>query len=74
MKFIFNILHSGIIREGDKLVIGPLCSGDFETVQVTSLKRNRASCRVVRAGQSASVALKGIERHMLRKVRCFKLP
>lgn len=50
-------------------MIGPLYSGEFETVQVASLKRNRASCRVVRAGQSASVALKGIERHMLRRVR-----
>ncbi|XP_031550108.1 GTP-binding protein 2-like [Actinia tenebrosa] len=64
---VLGTLKSGIIREGDKLVIGPLCSGEFETVQVASLKRNRASCRVVRAGQSASVALKGIERHMLRR-------
>ncbi|KAK3755477.1 hypothetical protein QZH41_017632, partial [Actinostola sp. cb2023] len=64
---VLGTLTSGIMREGDKLVVGPLYSGQFDSVQVTSLKRNRASCRVVRAGQSASVALKGIERHMLRR-------
>ncbi|EDO48451.1 predicted protein [Nematostella vectensis] len=64
---VLGTLTSGILHEGDTLVVGPLCSGHFQTVRILSLKRNRAPCRVVRAGQSASAALSGIERHELRR-------
>lgn len=58
----------GVLREGDQLLLGPSTSGNFQPVTVLSVKRNRASCRVVRAGQAASVAISGIDRNLLRKV------
>lgn len=56
------------MREGDKLLVGPSEIGDFIPVTVTSIHRNRAPTRVIRAGQAASVALSDIERHQLRRV------
>lgn len=60
-------LERGVLREGDQLLLGPSTSGNFQPVTVLSVKRNRASCRVVRAGQAASVAISGIDRNLLRK-------
>lgn len=60
-------LERGVLREADQLLIGPSLDGGFHAVTVTSVKRNRAPCRVVRAGQAASVALSGIDRTMLRR-------
>lgn len=59
----------GVLREGDQLLLGPSVDGHFQPVTVTSVKRNRAACRVVRAGQAASVAISGIDRSLLRRVR-----
>lgn len=59
----------GVLREGDQLLLGPSIDGLFQPVTVTSVKRNRAACRVVRAGQAASVAISGIDRSLLRRVR-----
>ena len=61
-------LSQGIMREGDKLVVGPSELGEFISVSVTSIYRNRAPTRVIRAGQAASVALSDVERHNLRRV------
>lgn len=47
----------GIIREQDELLIGPDLSGQFVPVRVGSIHRNKAPCRVVKAGQAASLAL-----------------
>lgn len=60
-------LERGILREGDELLLGPCKNGNFQLVTVLSLKRNRASCRVIRAGQAASVAISGIDRNLLRR-------
>ena len=58
-----------MVREGEQMLIGPTLNGGFQGVTVTSVKRNRAACRVVHAGQSASIALSGIDRTLLRRVR-----
>ncbi|KAL9954791.1 hypothetical protein ACROYT_G042368 [Oculina patagonica] len=60
-------LERGVLREGDQLLLGPSADGHFRPVTVMSVKRNRAACRVVRAGQAASVAISGIDRSLLRR-------
>ena len=57
-----------MLREGDQLLLGPSQDGSFHPVTVTSVKRNRAACRVVRAGQAATVAISGMDRNLLRRV------
>ena len=57
-----------MIREGDKLLVGPSEDGDFLPVKVTSIYRNRTPTRLIRAGQVASVALSDIEKAHLRRV------
>ncbi|XP_065061561.1 GTP-binding protein 2-like [Rhopilema esculentum] len=60
-------LSQGVMREGDKLCVGPSELGEFYPVTVTSIYRNRAPTRVIRAGQAASIALSDVERHQLRR-------
>ncbi|CAH3165580.1 unnamed protein product [Porites evermanni] len=60
-------LERGVLREGDQLLLGPSQDGSFHPVTVTSVKRNRAACRVVRAGQAATVAISGMDRNLLRR-------
>lgn len=60
---------SGICREGDGLVVGPTDSGQFHQLTVGSIQRNRSACRVLRAGQAATLALGDFDRSLLRKVR-----
>ncbi|CAL8255984.1 unnamed protein product [Lota lota] len=60
-------LYSGICREGEKLVVGPTDSGQFHKLTVESIQRNRSGCRVLRAGQAATLALGGFDRSLLRK-------
>jgi len=50
-------LKSGIIRVGDKLVIGPASDGMFQEIEVQSIHRNRRPTRVIQAGQTACIAL-----------------
>lgn len=52
-----GLLISGMIREGDCLQIGPQDDGSFTPVRVMSVQRHKVGCRVVRAGQSATLAL-----------------
>ena len=59
----------GSIREGEKLLLGPSDSGTFDEVKVRTVHRNRLPCRLIQAGQAASVALLDVEREKLRKVR-----
>ncbi|XP_061645624.1 GTP-binding protein 2 [Phyllopteryx taeniolatus] len=60
-------LSSGICREGDDLVVGPTDSGQFHKLTVGSIQRNRSACRVLRAGQAATLALGNFDRTLLRK-------
>ena len=56
-----------MIKEGDSLQIGPQDDGSFTPVRVMSVQRHKVGCRVVRAGQSATLALNAnLERNMRR--------
>ncbi|NP_001338603.1 GTP-binding protein 2b [Danio rerio] len=60
-------LYSGVCREGDRLVVGPTDDGKFLRLKVCSIHRNRSGCRVLRAGQAATLALGNFDRSLLRK-------
>lgn len=51
-----GLLAQGILTENVAMKIGPLQDGSFFPVNVQSIHRNKAPCRVVRAGQSSSIA------------------
>ena len=61
-------LFRGTISEGDSLVIGPSTQGRYLPVTVTTIQRNRAPCRLVRAGQAASLSLESVSTNEIRKV------
>ncbi|PIN88318.1 hypothetical protein AB205_0198670, partial [Aquarana catesbeiana] len=60
-------LYSGVCKEGEHLVVGPTDSGSFLPLKVCSIQRNRSACRVLRAGQAATLALGAFDRSLLRK-------
>ncbi|XP_068606624.1 GTP-binding protein 2b [Brachionichthys hirsutus] len=60
-------LYSGVCREGERLVVGPTDAGRFLRLKVGSIQRNRSACRVLRAGQAATLALGNFDRSLLRK-------
>ncbi|KAJ0004734.1 hypothetical protein NQD34_010948 [Periophthalmus magnuspinnatus] len=60
-------LYSGICREGDDLVVGPTDAGQFYKLTIGSIQRNRSACRVLKAGQAATLALGEFDRSLLRK-------
>ncbi|XP_067619613.1 GTP-binding protein 2 [Eurosta solidaginis] len=51
-----GLLVKGVLTENMQMKIGPLLDGSFHTVNVQTIHRNKAPCRVVRAGQSASLS------------------
>lgn len=51
-----GLLAKGVLTENMKMQLGPLQDGSFMSVTIHSIHRNKAPCRVVRAGQSASLA------------------
>lgn len=51
-----GLLTKGVITEKTKVRIGPLANGTFLQVTVQTIHRNKAPCRLVRAGQSASLS------------------
>lgn len=51
-----GLLCKGVLTENMQLKIGPLHDGTFFPVTVQTIHRNKAPCRVVRAGQSASLS------------------
>lgn len=60
----------GIIRLNDVLVLGPDPLGHFQPIAIKSIHRKRMAVREVRAGQTASFALKKvvIEQEFLSKL------
>lgn len=54
-----GLLTSGVVTERTRVKIGPLENGKFVNVTVETIHRNKAPCRVVRAGQSASLSFVG---------------
>ncbi|EDW84636.1 uncharacterized protein Dwil_GK14220 [Drosophila willistoni] len=51
-----GLLVQGVLPENIPMKIGPLPDGSFHPVYVNTVHRNKAPCRVVRAGQSASLS------------------
>lgn len=51
-----GLLVKGVLTENMQMKIGPLPDGKFHSVTVQTIHRNKAPCRVVRAGQSASLS------------------
>lgn len=78
MDEIFNVpkagtvlggkLRRGVIREGDPILVGPKEDGSFDETRVATIRRNRIPCRMVRAGQAATVTLDHVERTDVKKV------
>ena len=64
-----GLLTRGIIREGDKVLVGPRNDSFFSEAKVTSIHRFRSPCWMVKAMQSATLALREVERADVRKVR-----
>ena len=48
LQWLYSLLSSKV---------GPFEDGGFKTVKVSSIRRNKAACRLVRAQQSAALAL-----------------
>lgn len=70
---VSGLLTHGIIKENDWFQIGPDDDGSFHPVQISSLQRHKVSCRVIRAGESATLALNKCNLANLRKgmvLRC----
>ncbi|CAH3015223.1 unnamed protein product [Porites evermanni] len=57
----------GTIRLNDTLLLGPDPLGQFQSIQVKTIHRKRMPVRELRAGQTASFALKKIKRSQIRK-------
>jgi hypothetical protein len=57
----------GHIRLGDTLLLGPDTLGQFSPIVIKSIHRKRMPVREVKAGQTASFALKKLKRSQLRK-------
>lgn len=51
-----GLMKKGVLTENMQMLIGPIADGSFVPVTIHSIHRNKAPCRVVRAGQSASLA------------------
>lgn len=52
-----GVVTSGTVRVDDELLLGPADNGSFLRVAVTSIQAKRRNVRVVRAGQSCSLAI-----------------
>jgi len=50
----------GHIRLGDTLLLGPDSTGQFQAIVIKSIHRKRMPVREVKAGQTASFALKKV--------------
>ncbi|CAG9760782.1 unnamed protein product [Ceutorhynchus assimilis] len=57
----------GVIKLNDTLMLGPDPLGHFIPISVKSIHRKRMAVKEVRAGQTASFALKKVKRSQLRK-------
>ncbi len=71
-----GLVTCGIVTEGQRLLAGPFEDGSFRPMTVGSIRRNRACCRLVRATQSAALALAGVPDDIasLRRGMCLLDP
>ena len=59
---------SGVIREGESYLVGPLLDGRFLPAKITTIHRYRVPRRMVRAAQAASIRLRSPWLLLLRLV------
>ncbi|KAM6525037.1 hypothetical protein FALCPG4_010600 [Fusarium falciforme] len=64
---VSGIIKSGVIHEGDNVLIGPDSLGQFTPTAIRSIERKRIRVPAASAGQSASFALKKVKRKDVRK-------
>lgn len=64
---VSGIIKSGVIHEGDNVLIGPDSLGQFTPTSIRSIERKRIRVPAASAGQSASFALKKLRRKEVRK-------
>lgn len=64
---VSGIIKSGVVHEGDNVVIGPDSLGQFTPTAIRSIERKRIRVPAASAGQSASFALKKMKRKDVRK-------
>lgn len=64
---VSGIIKSGVIHEGDDVLIGPDSLGHFTPTAIRSIERKRLRVPAASAGQSVSFALKKIKRKDVRK-------
>ena len=53
------------------MLLGPCENGQFHESKVMSIRRNRVPCRHIKAGQSATFALSGVDKTFIRRVSVF---
>ncbi|KAI6659209.1 hypothetical protein LOD99_14882 [Oopsacas minuta] len=63
---VSGYLKEGIIREGDYMKVGPAEDGSYKQIQISTIQRKRAACRLVRPGQVACIASKHLHRDSVR--------
>ncbi|KAG6004367.1 hypothetical protein E4U21_001130 [Claviceps maximensis] len=64
---VSGIVKSGVVHEGDNVLIGPDSLGQFVPTAIRSIERKRIRVPAATAGQSASFALKKLKRKDVRK-------
>ncbi|KAJ3481243.1 hypothetical protein NLG97_g7870 [Lecanicillium saksenae] len=64
---VSGIIKSGVIHEGDNVLIGPDSLGQFTPTAIRSIERKRLRVPAASAGQSVSFALKKVKRKDVRK-------
>ena len=68
-----SFCFSGVIREGESYLVGPLLDGRFLPAKISTIHRYRVPRRMVRAAQAASLSLLHIGGSRLRKVTLINL-
>ncbi len=64
---VSGIIKSGVIHDGDSVLIGPDSLGHFIPTAIRSIERKRLRVPAASAGQSVSFALKKVKRKDVRK-------
>lgn len=62
-----GIIHSGTVRVGDQIMLGPDSTGAWVQTSVKSMQRKRSTVTNADAGQSVSLALKRVRKAQVRK-------
>ncbi|KAJ7770235.1 GTP-binding protein 1 [Mycena maculata] len=62
-----GLVHSGSVKTGDAVLLGPDSNGHYLSSVVKSMQRKRANVTTAEAGQCVSLALKRVRRAAVRK-------